>query len=62
MYQLKVTVPEGLDTLIIQQIQSIENELDLALARINYKRVGTDKMHEEIVFHYQKQLNGAQPS
>ena len=62
MRTLKVTISEGLNTLIIEEIQTLEGKLDIGLSIAGYERVGTTKSDNETVFYYRKQLNGIEPS
>ena len=62
MHTLKVTISEGLNTLTIEEIQTLEGKLDIGLSVAGFERIGTTKMDEETTFYYRKQLNGVEPS
>lgn len=62
MHQIKVIVDEGLNTLTTTKVQSIEDELSLALAMCNYLRTESSKLGDTLEFTYRKRVNGNHPS
>lgn len=58
MITATVTINAGLNNISLENIQRLEISLDAALAPNGFTRVNTSKMGNELVYQYDKTLNG----